>query len=41
MADMQAIAGEFTKFYYQTFDTGRANLITLYVSGSRLKQSSR
>lgn len=31
MADIHAIAQQFTDFYYQTFDTNRANLSGLYV----------
>jgi hypothetical protein len=32
MADFNAIAEQFTTFYYSTFDTNRANLAPLYVS---------
>lgn len=32
MSSMDAIAGEFTKFYYQTFDANRSGLSALYVS---------
>ena len=32
MADPVAIANEFVKFYYATFDAGRANLGSVYVS---------
>jgi hypothetical protein len=32
MADFNAIAHQFTEFYYSTFDTNRANLAPLYVS---------
>lgn len=31
MADINAIATEFTKFYYSTFDNNRAQLLSLYV----------
>lgn len=31
MADITAIAKQFTDFYYQTFDSNRANLASLYV----------
>lgn len=31
MADPVAIANEFVKFYYATFDAGRANLGPVYV----------
>lgn len=31
MADISAIAKQFTDFYYQTFDSNRANLKPLYV----------
>ena len=31
MADINAIAKQFTDFYYQTFDTDRAGLAPLYV----------
>lgn len=31
MADINAIAKQFTDFYYNTFDTNRANLQSLYV----------
>lgn len=33
MSDPTAIANEFVKFYYQTFDGGRQNLTPLYVRG--------
>jgi hypothetical protein len=32
MADINAIASQFTKFYYSTFDSDRSNLGSLYVS---------
>ena len=38
MAEIQAIAKQFTDFYYQTFDTGRANLHTLYVRSSKISR---
>ena len=31
MADINAIAKQFTDFYYSTFDTNRAGLQALYV----------
>lgn len=31
MADIQAIAKQFTDFYYTTFDTNRQGLQSLYV----------
>lgn len=31
MADINAIAKQFTDFYYSTFDANRANLQSLYV----------
>lgn len=31
MADITVIAKQFVDFYYQTFDTNRANLHSLYV----------
>lgn len=31
MADINAIATQFTTFYYTTFDSDRANLASLYV----------
>ena len=31
MAEITAIAQQFVDFYYLTFDTGRANLLPLYV----------
>lgn len=31
MADINAIAKQFTDFYYTTFDSNRANLASLYV----------
>lgn len=31
MADFNSIAKQFTEFYYNTFDTNRANLASLYV----------
>jgi len=31
MADINAIAKQFTDFYYNTFDSNRANLAPLYV----------
>ena len=31
MADINAIAKQFIDFYYQTFDSNRANLAPLYV----------
>jgi hypothetical protein len=31
MADIDAIATQFTDFYYQAFDTDRASLAALYV----------
>jgi hypothetical protein len=34
MADINAVAQQFTDFYYQTFDTNRANLAPLYVRSS-------
>ncbi|KAK4687432.1 hypothetical protein P7C73_g2683, partial [Tremellales sp. Uapishka_1] len=36
MADIQAIAKQFTDYYYQTFDSGRAQLAPLYRDGSML-----
>lgn len=33
MADINAIAKQFTDFYYSQFDTDRAGLRSLYVSG--------
>lgn len=32
MADINAVAEAFVKFYYQTFDSNRAGLSNLYVS---------
>lgn len=32
MADFNAVAQQFTNFYYSTFDSNRANLAPLYVS---------
>lgn len=32
MADINAIATQFTDFYYSTFDANRADLAPLYVS---------
>jgi hypothetical protein len=32
MADPQAIAKQFTDFYYNTFDADRSQLVSLYVS---------
>ena len=31
MADINAVAQQFTTFYYQTFDSNRSNLGPLYV----------
>ncbi len=31
MADINAVAQQFTTFYYQTFDSNRSNLAPLYV----------
>ncbi|KAF7327541.1 Nuclear transport factor 2 [Mycena kentingensis (nom. inval.)] len=36
MADINAVAGQFVDFYYQTFDTNRANLLSLYRENSML-----
>ncbi|KAF8471611.1 nuclear transport factor 2 [Russula ochroleuca] len=36
MADFNAIAHQFTEFYYSTFDTNRANLAPLYRDTSML-----
>ncbi|KAF9448914.1 nuclear transport factor 2 [Macrolepiota fuliginosa MF-IS2] len=36
MADINAIAKQFTDFYYQTFDTNRAGLQNLYRESSML-----
>ncbi|TFY82036.1 hypothetical protein EWM64_g1974 [Hericium alpestre] len=36
MADPQVIAKQFTDFYYQTFDTNRADLNSLYRDNSML-----
>ncbi|KDQ59639.1 hypothetical protein JAAARDRAFT_175095 [Jaapia argillacea MUCL 33604] len=36
MADINAVAKQFTDFYYSTFDSGRANLQPLYREGSML-----
>ncbi|KAI0045077.1 nuclear transport factor 2 [Auriscalpium vulgare] len=36
MADINAIAKQFTDFYYTTFDTARANLSSLYRDSSML-----
>ncbi|RHZ74449.1 Nuclear transport factor 2 [Aspergillus turcosus] len=36
MADFQGIAHEFVKFYYQTFDTNRQALASLYRDNSML-----
>lgn len=33
MADINAIAKQFTDFYYTTFDTDRSQLQSLYVCG--------
>ena len=32
MADINAIAAQFTDFYYEAFDTNRSNLAPLYAS---------
>ncbi|KAF7330396.1 Nuclear transport factor 2 [Mycena venus] len=36
MADIDAVAGQFIDFYYQTFDTNRASLSALYRDNSML-----
>ncbi|EAU88089.1 nuclear transport factor 2 [Coprinopsis cinerea okayama7 len=36
MADINAIAKQFTEFYYTTFDTNRSNLLSLYRDSSML-----
>jgi len=36
MADFNSIAKQFTEFYYNTFDTNRANLASLYRDSSML-----
>jgi hypothetical protein len=32
MSDINAVAQQFTKFYYDTFDSNRSGLASLYVS---------
>ncbi|KAI8071634.1 nuclear transport factor 2 [Gongronella butleri] len=36
MADINAVARSFVEFYYQTFDTGRQQLVNLYRDSSML-----
>ncbi|KAF7359246.1 Nuclear transport factor 2 [Mycena sanguinolenta] len=36
MADINTVAGQFVDFYYQTFDSNRANLASLYRDTSML-----
>ena len=38
MADINAIAKQFTDFYYSTFDTNRAGLQALYVRPCSFRQ---
>jgi len=41
MADINAVAKQFTDFYYSTFDTNRSNLAPLYVRRSSNPELSR
>lgn len=40
MADINAVAQQFTGFYYQTFDTNRSDLAPLYVRSSFVRDST-